>query len=151
MKATTKPVTFNDKTRSLYRWLKDRGRVDFTLAEFREWLQSKAKGDGSLWCCEYSGAFLAINKVSIDHRYPVALGGHGTLKNLAVCTERLNRIKGSIPHDQFVKLKRTVEEEWPCEAQTAFWQRLAQKPTWGGRSRKSKAAQFVAEFNRGRK
>lgn len=134
-----KPVTFIDKTRALYNAMKSRGPVSFTLAEFRAWLMARATPGPftdrltGLWKCEYSREFIAIEQVSVDHKLPLSMGGTGTLENLAVCTERENRIKGSIPYEQFVALKRTVEETWPREAATEFWKRLAMRPVWRGR------------------
>jgi len=136
-----KTVTFTDKTRALYNAMKSRGPVSFTLADFRSWLAARATPGPftdrltGLWKCEYSREFIAIEQVSVDHKLPLSMGGTGTLDNLAVCTERMNRIKGAIPFDQFLDLKDTVDRDWPREAATEFWKRLAMRPTWRRKKR----------------
>lgn len=102
----------------------------FDKAQLAGWLLEQsiqAKGFG--WRCCYSGALLAIDEVSIDHRLPLAAGGLTELPNLAICSLRWNRIKGQLAEDRFRALIALMEL-WPDKERSDVLKRLGQAPSF---------------------
>jgi hypothetical protein len=137
MNMLTKPPTWNARSASLCRTLRDRngGTLPFTLARFRAWLTCESQNPAEpakerlLWKCPYSGRLLNLSEIAIDHKQPMALGGTSDLGNLHVCHELQNRVKGKIPHEQYLQLRELVQG-WPLEAATDLYGRLAAKKAW---------------------
>lgn len=102
----------------------------FDKAQLAAWLLSSSiQGKAFGWRCCYSGALLAIQDVSIDHRLPLAAGGLTELGNLAICSLRWNRIKGQLTEERFRALL-SLMELWPKQERNDVLKRLGQAPSF---------------------
>ena len=52
--------------------------------------------------CALSGAELTPDDATLDHKLPVANGGDHSVGNLQVVSNTVNRMKGTMTHDEFV-------------------------------------------------
>lgn len=63
--------------------------------------------------CAYSGLELTPDNISADHFIPVSRGGHHTIDNIRLVTGEVNRAKGTMSFDEFVKMCKAVAEKFP--------------------------------------
>jgi hypothetical protein len=54
--------------------------------------------------CALSGQELTPASASIDHKTPLCRGGSHTIDNAQVVEAEINRMKGTLTHDEFVRL-----------------------------------------------
>lgn len=111
----------------------------FSKERLADWLLEQSiqrKGFG--WRCAYSGELLAIDAISIDHRLPLAAGGLTELPNLAICSQRWNRIKGQLSEERFRALLALMEL-WPDKERSDVLKRLGQAPSFRQWQKKPKA------------
>lgn len=60
------------------------------------------------YCCALTGWELTPHTASLDHRLPVSRGGQHTVANAQVLHEDVNRAKGTLTNEEFIKLCRAV-------------------------------------------
>lgn len=121
-------MTWKDKTAQLRRDLIKHGGCQMTLAQFREWLESRRVGNG-VFKCAYCRAFMLDTEISIDHKDPVTLGGTASAANLCVCCRDCNIRKADLGENQYCELLEMVQF-WPVPMMTSLLRRLAQRPVW---------------------
>lgn len=60
--------------------------------------------------CYYSGKKLTKKNVSVDHRQPLSKGGRNVMSNVALCTKKVNTMKGQMTELEFVELCRAISQ-----------------------------------------
>lgn len=58
--------------------------------------------------CGISGRLLTPDTASLDHTIPLSLGGTHDMSNVDVVHKTINKMKGSMPLDEFVKWCKSV-------------------------------------------
>jgi len=53
--------------------------------------------------CPYCGCFLSADNKSVDHRFPLALGGAHSMSNLVICCKKCNAKKGAMPFEKWLE------------------------------------------------
>lgn len=64
--------------------------------------------ESQAYCCALTGWELTPHTASLDHRLPVSRGGEHTVANAQVLHEDVNRAKGTLTNEEFIKLCRAV-------------------------------------------
>lgn len=104
------------------------GRVPIEKKDFEAWLLAKSV-EGLTWKCEYTGNVLQLfaktqaGRLTIDHKVPLAKGGKTTLDNLAVCSEKANKVKGSLSVGFYGRLMSFIAT-WPEDERQEVIKRL---------------------------
>ena len=120
--------------------------MEITLDEFRKWLLGGTfKGLNQEepieldWRCCYCDQTIGIEGVSVDHNFPLSLGGQTDFGNLAVCCLTCQQRKKDIGGKQFRALIELVEGTdprlpfWPQKMRDNFWRRMRAVPVfWQG-------------------
>lgn len=60
--------------------------------------------------CEYSGVELTTDTVELDHVVPIKHGGEHVEENIALVHSVVNRMKGTMTHDEFVRWCKLVTQ-----------------------------------------
>ena len=58
--------------------------------------------------CALSGVRLDVDNAELDHKIPVARGGTNNLDNLQWVHKEINRAKGTMTNDEFIKVCEMV-------------------------------------------
>jgi len=75
-----------------------------SIDEIKKWLKNQEP-----YTCYYSGEKVTLKNMNIDHKQPVSRGGDNKLENLCVCSASMNRAKGNMTEEEFVKLLKFIE------------------------------------------
>lgn len=106
------------------------GPVPIDRKDFEAWLWAKST-EGLTWECEYTGNVLRLmaktqaGRLTIDHKVPLALGGKSSLANLAVCSEKANKIKGDLSSVERYDSLMYFLQGWPEGDRQSVLRRLA--------------------------
>ena len=120
------------------------GPPQFSKADLRDWLLERSIGGAQAWRDEYTGEILGASEISLDHRQPREAGGRNVLENLAICSQRTNRIKGKLTDSEFQALLDLVRGQIVCvhckqparpmpfgpKSSSDVMKRLGQKPSF---------------------
>jgi 5-methylcytosine-specific restriction endonuclease McrA len=107
-------LSFNSRTYTMYTTIKARGPVEFSLAEFREHLESSIERSPR---CPYCQVLLMLKNVSADHMTPVSRGGSNHLSNIQFLCKADNKAKGSMSDAEYgrlLELLDQMEREFPA-------------------------------------
>jgi 5-methylcytosine-specific restriction endonuclease McrA len=100
--------------------LKKKGvpETPFDLNEYQEFV---LKGLGGLYDgflrCRYCQGFYSIAEIVADHEVPLGKGGSPGLENMALTCSSCNNEKGQLRPEDYVKLKKFLEDELPMARQ----------------------------------
>lgn len=135
------PNDFKAATRRMYHNLKRRDkRCKMTLAEFREWVElNQWQVPKQLWRCAYCHDWLNLSGLTIDHYFPLSLGGPTSTDNLAIVCQPCNTRKGQLGGTEFVSLMK-LAAGWSPPMQQYLWRKLGSQERWYGVHKKRQAA-----------
>lgn len=58
--------------------------------------------------CELTGRVIKFSDVVLDHKVSVKHGGSGSIENVQFVCEEINRMKGTMDQDEFIRVCREV-------------------------------------------
>jgi len=103
------PATIGQKCEKC--WFKGISR--YNTGVVKNWLAIKTLIEKQKYKCRYTGKELipGVN-ATIDHIIPISKGGTNDIENLQWVTERINRIKNDMDHDEFISLCKYISESF---------------------------------------
>lgn len=75
-----------------------------SIEDIKKWLK-----DSEPYVCHYSSEKVTLRSMNIDHKQPVSRGGDNKLENLCICSASMNRAKGNMTEEEFVKLLEFIK------------------------------------------
>lgn len=63
--------------------------------------------------CYYSGEELTLENVCVDHKQPISKGGKHLMSNVALCTQRINSMKGTMSENEFISACLSIASHVP--------------------------------------
>ena len=98
----------------------------YTVEDLREFVRTKLTDNPR---CHYCGRKLTPQNFELDHRLPLARGGHYTLENTDLICGSSNAQKGKLTEFEFGALLEFIAS-WPEEAKADVMQRLGVGGRW---------------------
>lgn len=94
----------------MYRSIKRRAQkagefIDYGVEDFLAWLRERLLLDPQ---CRYCHDRIGWETCSVDHRRPIARGGHSRFSNLDVVCRPCNAAKGPMDHAEFKELLELI-------------------------------------------
>jgi hypothetical protein len=80
-----------------------------------------------IWYCAYCLQTLTVESLSIDHSYPLSLGGRSTLDNLKPCCKDCNQAKGELGAEEY-KALRSLSAGWHPKMRAYLFRQLQLMP-----------------------